>query len=234
VESLYDRNLLEASLSQMESQALNFAQRFINDSQVRMSYIKQTKKLSEEYRLKVKSGALTASKAAKQVQEIRNHILEAHRLKTSDIGKSVAVKLKQNGLTLAELTDKYAHKKFNASFANLSPTNQKSIYLEIIESADRARPSMNALASKYSKLGRGLIVVTLGAAVYNITFAENKARAVAREGAIIGGGFIGAAAGGSAAGLACGPAAPFCVTLGVFVGGALAALSTDLTCGWLF
>ncbi len=234
MESLYDRNLLEASLSQMESQALNFAQRFINDSQVRMSYIKQTKKLSEEYRLKVKSGALTASKAAKQVQEIRNHILEAHRLKTSDIGKSVAVKLKQNGLTLAELTDKYAHKKFNASFANLSPTNQKSIYLEIIESADRARPSMNALASKYSKLGRGLIVVTLGAAVYNITFAENKARAVAREGAIIGGGFIGAAAGGSAAGLACGPAAPFCVTLGVFVGGALAALSTDLTCGWLF
>lgn len=52
MESLYDRNVLEASLSQMESQALNFAQRFINDSQVRMSYIKQTKKLSEEYRLK--------------------------------------------------------------------------------------------------------------------------------------------------------------------------------------
>lgn len=234
MESLYDRNLLEASLSQMESQALNFAQRFINDSQVRMSYIKQTKKLSEEYRLKVKSGALTASEAAKQVQEMRNHILEAQRLKTSDIGKSVAVKLKQSGLTLSELTDKYAHKKFNASFTNLSPVNQKSIYLEIIESAGRARPSMNALASKYSKLGRGLIVVTLGAAVYNITFADNKARAVAREGAIIGGGFVGAAAGGGAAGLACGPAAPVCVTLGVFVGGALGALGTDLTFGWLF
>lgn len=106
--------------------------------------------------------------------------------------------------------------------------------MEIIESAGRARPSVNNLANKYSKLGRGLLVVTLGVAVYNITLADNKTRAMAREGAIIGGGFAGAAAGGGAAGLTCGPAAPVCVTLGVFVGGALGALGTDLTFGWLF
>jgi hypothetical protein len=34
-------------------------------------------------------------------------------------------------------------------------------------------------------------------------------------------------AGGAAAGLACGPGAPVCVAVGVFVGGALAALGAD-------
>jgi len=93
---------------------------------------------------------------------------------------------------------------------------------------------MNAAASKYSKLGRGLLVVTIGVAVYNIAAAEDKVTATAREGVIIGGGFSGGAAGGAVAGLTCGPGAPVCVTIGVFVGGALGALGADFTFGWFF
>lgn len=227
---VYDRSLLEGSLSQMESVAMNFAHRFINDGKVRMSYINQTRKLAQEYRAKVSSGAITAEEAAKQVQGIRNQILEAQRLRTSDVGKAIAVKLKKTGLTLSELTDKYAKSMFGKSFLNLSAENQNRVYLEIIESSGRPRPSMNAEASKYSKLGRGLLVVTIGVAVYNIAVAENKVTATAREGVIIGGGF----AGGAVAGLACGPGAPVCVTIGVFVGGALGALGADFTFGWFF
>lgn len=40
---VYDRDLLEGALSQMESDALNFAHRFIKDGMVRMRYINQTK-----------------------------------------------------------------------------------------------------------------------------------------------------------------------------------------------
>ena len=51
---------------------------------------------------------------------------------------------------------------------------------------------------------------------------------------VLGGGFAGGAAGGAIAGLACGPGAPICVTLGVFVGGALGALGADVSFGWFF
>jgi hypothetical protein len=231
---VYDRSLLEGSLSQMESAALNFAHRFINDGKVRMSYINQTKKLAEEYRANVNSGRLAADEAAKQVQGIRNQILEAQRLRTSDVGKAVAINLKKTGLTLSELTEKYAQSKFRTSFSNLSAVNQNTVYLEIIDSSGRPRPSMNMAASRYSKLGRGLLVVTIGIAVYNIAVAEDKVKATAREGVVIGGGFAGGAAGGAMAGLACGPGAPACVTIGVFVGGALGALGADFTFGWFF
>jgi hypothetical protein len=115
---IYDRNVLEGALSQMESAAMNFAHRFINDGKVRISYIKQTRKLAQEYRTRVTTGAISPEKAAKQVQAIRNQILEAQRLRTSDIGKAIAIKLKKTGLTLAELTEKYAQSKFGTSFLN--------------------------------------------------------------------------------------------------------------------
>lgn len=231
---VYDRSVLEGTLSQMESAALNFAHRFINDSKVRSSYIYQTRKLAQEYRTRVNSGTISPEEAAKQVQAIRNQILEAQRLRTSDIGKAIAVKLKKTGLTLAELTEKYAQSKFGKSFSNLSPTNQNKVYLEIIDSSGKSRPSMNATVNRLSKLGRGFLFVTIGAAVYNIAAAEDKVKATAREGVIVGGGFAGGAAGGAIAGLACGPGAPICVTVGVFVGGALGALGADFTFGWFF
>jgi hypothetical protein len=229
-----DRSQLDTALTQLESVALYFAQRFINDGEVRRSYIEQTKKLSDEYRAKVKAGMMTAESAAEQVQTLRNQILEAQRLHSSDIGKAKAVNLKASGITLETLTEKYAQAKFGKSFAEVSAAARNEIYLEIIESAGRSRPSVNLALQRFSKLGRGLMVVTLGIAVYNVAVADNKGKAVAREGVVLGGGFAGGAAGGALAGLACGPGAPVCVTLGVFVGGALGAMGADISFGWLF
>ncbi|WP_409425389.1 MULTISPECIES: hypothetical protein [unclassified Pseudoalteromonas] len=230
----YDRSMLEGSLSQMESAAMNFAHRFINDGKVRMSYVNQTKKVAIEYRARVTSGAISAEDAAKQVQVIRNQILEAQRLRTSDLGKAKAVSLKKTGLTLTDLTEKYSQNKYGKSFLKLSNLQKNQVYLEIIESSGRPRPAVNSAAQKYTKLGRGLLLVTLGVAVYNIAVADDKAKATAREGVVIGGGFAGGAAGGVLAGLACGPGAPVCVTVGVFVGGALGALGADVSFGWFF
>jgi len=225
---------LEKALALMESSAFNFAYRFIQDSKVRDSYIKQTQNLTKEYRLRVNTGQISALGAAKQVQSIRNEIIEAQRLRSSDIGKAKAVSLKQTGLSFNELTDKYAEKKYGKSLSSLSIVQKNQVYLEIVESAGRTRPAVNAMTKRYSVLGRSLIVVTIGVAVYNITTADDKVKATAKEGAIIGGGIAGGAAGGALAGLACGPGAPVCVTIGVFVGGALGALGADLSFGWLF
>ncbi|SIO96224.1 hypothetical protein [Vibrio spartinae] len=225
---------LETALSQLESATFNFAYRYINDGNVRQSYINQTKKLSQEYRLKVSSGTISASDAARQVNQLRNEILEVSRLRSSDIGKAKTVSLKKTGLTLETLTEKYSLRQFNKPFEQLSSFEQNKVYLEIIESSGRSRPSVNAAAIRYSRLGRGLLIVTLGVSVYNIATAEDKLEATTKEGVVLGGGFAGGALGGATAGLICGPGAPVCVTIGAFIGGALGALGADMTFGWYF
>lgn len=224
-------NTLDTSLSLLEAEAFNFAVRNIQDANVRKSYMRQTQQMSMQYRSLVKSGALSASEAASQVQVLRNEIMEAHRLKSSDIGKAKAISLKTNGLSLNELCEKYAKKMFNKPYSYLTETQKNKVYLEIIESSGRSRPSVNAAAGRLHNVGRGLLVLTVGIAVYNIATAEDKAKATAREGVVLGGGFAGGAAGGAAAGLVCGPGAPVCVTIGVFIGGALGALGADFAFG---
>ncbi len=114
---------LETALSQLESASANFAQRFLKDGRVRQSYIEQTRKLSQEYRARVASGALSPQEAATQVQSIRNEILEVQRLRSSDIGQAKAIQLKKVGLSLEALTEKYAKDKFGKPFARLA-TNE--------------------------------------------------------------------------------------------------------------
>ena len=72
----------------------------------------------------------------------------------------------------------------------------------------------------------------MGITVYNIATAEDKVKATAREGAVLSGGFAGGADGDTLAELACGPGAPVCVTLGVFIGGALVTIGSDIAFGW--
>lgn len=74
-----------------------------------------------------------------------------------------------------------------------------------------------------SRIGRGLIVLSIAISVYEIYAADDKVSESGRQIAINGAGIAGAAAGGAMAGLMCGPGAPVCVLIGGFVGGALAA-----------
>lgn len=225
---------LDAELSLLESETLNFATRFIKDAKVRANYIQQTQRLSREYRAMVAAGTVPPEAAAQQVHALRNQILAAQRLQSSDIGLAKAVGLKKEGLTLLELTEKYARSRFGVAFESLPEASRNQVYLEIIESAGRARPGVNVAATRLGRLGRGLVIVSIGVAVYNVAEAKDKPRAIAREGVVFGGGFAGGAAGGALAGLACGPGAPVCVTIGVFIGGALGAMGADVAFGWVF
>ena len=72
---------------------------------------------------------------------------------------------------------------------------------------------------RWSRAGRGLVALSIAVAVYNIATADDPMRQTGREVAVTGGGLAGGATGGALAGLACGPGAPVCVTIGVFVGG---------------
>lgn len=223
---------LDIALQILEAEAANFARVFIQDSNVRFSYMKQTRAMSAEIRALHNAGKITASEGARRANDLRNVIMEAARIKSSSIGNAKATQLKAKGKTLGELLEYYAKKKFSTSFTRLNTAQQNKVYLEVIEAAGRSRPKVNAAAVRMSRLGKGFAVLTIGIAVYNITTAEDKVEATAREGVTIGGGILGGMGAGAATGLVCGPGAPVCSTVLVFVGGALGAFGADLAFDW--
>lgn len=229
----HDLTALNAALTSMKATAGNFAVRFINDAQVRKQYVEAVDAYANKVLKEVASGQLTPEQGAKSANSMRNQIMEAARLRTSDVGKARAKDLKPTGLTLDDLKEKYSKKLFGKNFSSLAQTEKNLVALEIVKASGRANPQVTAGSRALGKLGKGLGVLSLGVAVYNVSVAEDKAEAVAKEGVSFGGGIVGGAAGGAAAGLLFGPAAPVAVPIGVFVGGVLGALGAEITFDWL-
>lgn len=229
-----EHNDLNRALANLQVESTNFGLRFIKDARVRFDYMHQTKRLATEFSTRVAKGEITPREAAEQVNLLRNEIMEAQRMKSSDIGRALAVKLKTNGLSVDELCEKYALRFYERSFEDLDQHAKNRVYLEIVESSGRSRISVNKSALKFSRLGRAFWIATIGIAVFKVYESENKLKEIARQGFVIETGIAGGMAGGAAAGLVCGPGAPICSTIGVFVGGAIAAFGADATFGWFF
>lgn len=227
-----DRSAMEEAIRSMQTEAVNFAYRFINDAKVRQNYLTSVQRFSQEMLDGVRGGRLSPREAAEQANAMRNHILEMSRLRSSDIGRATAEGLKAQGLTMEKLLETYAQKLYKRSFSALAEGEKDAVYLAIVEASGRARPSVNLRAARLGRLGKGLFVLSAAIAVYNIATAEDKVDATVREGVGIGGGVLGGMGGGALAGLACGPGAPVCVTIGVFVGGIAGALGADLFYDW--
>lgn len=81
--------------------------------------------------------------------------------------------------------------------------------------------------ARLSYAGRGVIFLAVALSAYHIATSPNKMAAVRKELVVNGASVAGGIVGGAVAGLACGPAAPVCVTVGAFVGGALAAFGAS-------
>lgn len=108
-------------------------------------------------------------------------------------------------------------------FKNLTSGKKDRVYASIVKSAGKSNEKISAALSRLSYVGRSLIVISLGISAYNIAVSTNKLSTTRTELLPTGAGIGGGIAGGALAGLVCGPAAPVCVTMGAFVGGALAA-----------
>jgi len=225
---------LRASLQAFESTATNFAVRFIPDARVRANYVSQAQAASREIEAQVLSGAKTAEEGARQAAEMRNALLDAGRLNSSDIGRAVAEAEKATGLTIEQLQAKYATRLFGRKFAQLAAAEQDAVFLEIVRGAGRPNPRFTAAASKLGKVGKGLVVVSIAFAVYNVATSDRPGREAVKQGTSIGVGFLGSVAGGAGAGLLCGPGAPVCVGVGALVGGIAFAVGADLTFDWLW
>jgi hypothetical protein len=225
-----DRELFEASIRALESEIANIGVHLTIDAEARRAYSKQILAMSSELRLSANTGKISWSAAASQAQEARNAIMEVVRSRSTPVGLAMAQQLKREGKTLNELVARKTQQLYgkNVTFNALSKAQQNNVYSEIVKSAGKSNPKVTATMKRLSHAGRGLIFLSIALSVYTVATAENKFDAAGKEIAITGAGIGGGIAGGAAAGLACGPGAPVCVTVGAFVGGALAAFGVSM------
>ena len=230
--SARDRSLFESAINALEAEIANAGAHLTIDAAAREAYTRQIRAMADELRASAQAGRITWGEAAAQAGEARNAVMTLIRGRSTPVGRAMAQQLKAQGRTLNELVARKVQQRFGAQtrFADLTPAQQNAVYAEIVEAAGRSNPRVTTAMRRLSRAGRGLLVVSIALSVYTVATAEDKVDAAGREAAVTGAGIAGGVAGGALAGLACGPGAPVCVTVGAFVGGALAAFGVD--CLW--
>lgn len=225
-----DKKLFEDAIEALRSQVLNAGVHVTMDSQARLMYMEQIGEMSRELRQQVALGKLSWKQAAEQAQEARNLIMEVMRGKSTPVGRAIAEKTKRHGRTLNDVIARNTQKLFGngANFNNLPSSSKEAVYAEVVKSAGKSDPVMTNRIQRLAPAARGLVVLSIAVAVYNVAVAEDKMSAAGREVVIAGAGVGGGFAGGAVAGLACGPGAPVCVTIGAFIGGALSAFGVSM------
>jgi len=199
------------------------------DGATRLRYIEEIKAMSDGIKSQVNASKITWKEAAEQANRDRNIIMEAMRRRTTPVGLAFAKGMKPEGVTFETLLNKNMKRLYpNAShFEQLASAEKGKVYQAIVESAGRNRAEVTSILKRLTPAARGLFILSISASAYNIVTAEDKVHATKKEGAILGGGVLGGAAGGAVAFLVCGSGAPVCVTIGAFVGGAVAAFGAS-------
>lgn len=224
-----EREMFEEAIRALEAEVASVGVFLSVDAGVRLQYTKKIQAMSVELRTQAATGKISWEAAAAQAQEARNTIMSVLRNRSTPVGLAIAQNLKSEGKTLNELVAKKAQQLFgkNVVFNSLPVDQKNSVYAEIVKSAGKSNPKITATMRKLSGAGRGLIFISIALSVYTVATAENKSKAVVKEVTVAGAGIGGGIAGGALAGLACGPGAPLCVTVGAFVGGALVAFGVS-------
>lgn len=224
-----DRRAFDDAMRALEAEIANIGTHLTLDPAARQAYTRQIRAMADELQSQANSGHITWAQAAQKAQETRNAIMEVVRGRSTPVGRAMAEQLKREGKTLNELIARKVAQAHGpqARFDRLTATQQNAIYAEIVRSAGKSNPRVTATMRTLSRAGRGLLVLSIALSVYTIVTADDKRAAAGREVAVTGAGIAGGIAGGALAGLACGPGAPVCVTVGAFIGGALAAFGAS-------
>lgn len=225
-----DERLLDDVLESLQAQLANVGAHLHIDGAARARYQRLIHDLAQELRQQAQAGNITWTQAAEQANEARNAVMQTLRARSTPAGRALAERLKREGRTLNELIARKVTQLHgpNASFAKLAPSQQNAVYAEIVKSAGKSDPTISRWMRRLGPAGRGLLVLSLAVSIYQIANAEDRIAAAKREAAVTGAGIGGGIAGGALAGLACGPGALVCVTVGAFAGGVLAAFGVSL------
>lgn len=225
-----DRRLFDSARQALEAEIANIGAHGAVDGATRLAYARQVRAAADELAAQAAAGRIGWRQAAEQARGLRDAVMALMRGRSTPVGRAFAESIKRQSPTLNELIAKYTLKLHGAGadFNALSAAQREAVYAEVVAAAGRANPGVTRLMRGASRAGRGLLVLSLAISVYQVATAEDKVAAAKQEAAVTGAGIAGGIAGGALAGLACGPGAPVCVTLGAFAGGALAAFGVDL------
>jgi hypothetical protein len=131
---------LEIALRDMEMTANNFAVRLVRMAEVRSAYLMQIRGMSQSIRQAVAAGELSIENGAKLANEMRNQIVQTQRARDLDLGRALARRLKDRGLTLTEsITKAMAKMKVEGrSLTELTGDQQRQVLTEVIEASGRS------------------------------------------------------------------------------------------------
>ncbi|RDU99008.1 hypothetical protein [Trinickia dinghuensis] len=184
---------------------------------------------SKELRAAIDAGSISVREATERAVAMRNQIMELARRRSSPTARAYATRLKREGRSVADLSEKYAQRLYHSTFSELSEQRQVGAFKEIIQAAGWPDDAVMRLAEQLERGGRRLLLVSLAVAVYEVVEFDNRPRELARQSILVGAGVVGGWAAGSAAVATgvCVATAPVCVGALVFVGGVLAAYGAD-------
>ena len=223
-----DRQHLQDALDALDSTALPLGLRGMQDAEARSFYRRAIRDAVAEIRAEVERGDLTPEQGAARARDVRNEIMELTRTRSSDIGRALAERLKQQGKTLEELTERYAQRLFSKPGAALTEAERGGVMREIIAAAARDNPRVSGMLRFLGPASRGLVALTVGLAILDVYRSPDRPREALHQGVPAGSGTLGSyAAGALGASLVCGPGAPVCVGIFVIVGGVGFTLGAD-------
>lgn len=142
---------LEAALRNLETTLNSFAVRLIKMAEVRAAYVEQIREMSQSIRASVEAGELSVAKGAEIANQMRNEILDIQRARDFDLGRSLAQKMKDKGLTLEESIAKSLDKLGlqGRPFNQLSGEQQRQVFMKVMESSGHSRPRVTQAIPDY-------------------------------------------------------------------------------------
>ena len=161
------RDNFERAINALQGDVAAAAARLSVDPRLRLEYSKLIKEMASDLRAKANAGVITWEKAAQEAQTTRNLIMDMVRSRSTPLGRAMAERIKSEGKTLNELIAKKAKSLFGpqVNFNNLSEVQKNQIYASIVESAGKSNPQVNMKMMQLSRVGRGLIVLSIAISI---------------------------------------------------------------------
>lgn len=220
---------LDHQIDLFRAEIANLAAHMQIDGHARLLYDTRIRQMADELARKAQRGEITWNAAAAEASAIRNTTLDLIRRRSTAVGRAFAQSIKPSGIDINTMIARKTMQLFGegADFNRLTAQQRNEVFAAIVKSAGKSNEIITSRMRIISRAGRGLLVLSVGIAVYDVATSKTPGRTAVKEGAGLAAGIGGGIAGGALAGLACGPGAPVCVTVGAFVGGALAAFGVD-------
>ena len=152
-----DNRALEEALAGLQGTASQFGAICINDARARLQYARDIAAVPGELRAAIDAGRISVSDAAAQAVALRNRIMDLARRRSSPTARAYAMRLKRDGRTVSELSEKYAQRLYGSTFSALPEQRQASVLKEIIQASGRPDEGVMQLARQLGQAGRRLL-----------------------------------------------------------------------------